>query len=60
MAMGQTQGSGPQSAKEFRKQGKPNLNMFIKAKDAAGYKSMVTKVATRIATNGAWPRVRSA
>ena len=48
-------GSDPgqwQSAKELRKSGKPNLNTFIKSRDAAGYRAMVTKGATRLAATG--------
>ena len=42
------------SAKEWRKQGKPNLHSFVKNKDASGYKAMVARGATRLAANGEW------
>lgn len=48
-------GSDPgqwQSAKELRKSGKPNMNHFLKNRDAAGYRAMVTKGATRMAATG--------
>ena len=50
-------GSDPgqwQSAKEGRKNGKPNLNTFLKTRDAAGYRAMVSRGATRMAANGAY------
>ena len=48
-------GSDPgqwQSAKESRKNGKPNLNSFLKSRDAVGYRAMVSRGATRMAANG--------
>ena len=48
-------GSDPgqwQSAKESRKNGKPNLNTFLKSRDAVGYRAMVSRGATRMAANG--------
>ena len=50
-------GSDPgqwQSAKEWRKNGKPSLNTFLKSRDAAGYRAMLTRGATRMAANGAY------
>ena len=50
-------GSDPgqwQSAKEWRKNGKPNLNMYLKNRDAAGYRSMLEKGATRMASHGSY------
>ena len=40
------------SAKELRKHGKPNLYAFLKSRDAAGYRAMITRGATRMASNG--------
>ena len=40
------------SAKELRKQGKPNINHFLKTRDAEGYRTMVSKGATRMAAHG--------
>ena len=50
-------GSDPgqwQSAKEWRKNGKPSVNSFLKNRDAAGYRNMLTRGATRMAANGAY------
>ena len=43
-----------QSAKEMRKNGKPNMNTFVKSRDAAGYRSMISKGATRMAAHGSY------
>ena len=42
------------SAKESRKSGKKNIQIFLKEKDAKGYRDMLTKGATRLASNGAY------
>ena len=50
-------GSDPgqwQSAKEWRKNGKPSVNTFIKNRDASGYRAMLTRGATRMAANGTY------
>ena len=42
------------SAKEARKNGKPNLNYFLKAKDSKGYREMLVKGASRLAAHGGY------
>ena len=42
------------SAKEQRKQQKTNIHICLKNKDAAAYRSMISKGATRMANNGLW------
>ena len=38
----------------MRKNGKPNMNTFVKSRDAAGYRSMISKGATRMAAHGSY------
>ncbi len=40
------------SAKEARKAQKVNLNVFLKSRDAEGYRAMITKGANRLAASG--------
>ena len=43
------------SAKEHRKNGKPNVHHFLKTKDAKGYREMLIKGATRLGQSGLYP-----
>ena len=47
------------SAKESRKNGKPNLNSFLEEKDSKGYREMLIKGSSRLAINGAYPTASS-
>ena len=47
------------STKEARKNGKTNMNHFIKSKDAKGYREMLVKGATRLAAHGAYSTAAS-
>ena len=42
------------SAKESRKNGKPNMNHFLKTKDVKGYREMLVKGASRLAAHGGY------
>ena len=47
------------SAKEHRKNGKPNVHNFMKTKDAKGYRDMLVKGGTRLAQSGLYPMAAS-